>query len=822
MSKKKKKNKKYHNQEHFQNKKVEKQETFKEKEENVEKDSPKEVEETKEQSLETTSSLVQEETITGKDTMESIEKEELEDTMEVPVISNDLLKEYNVEEPKVIAPNPEIGPLPKIIAPSPEIGSILVEETEVQEEMPVPLPLDDLEEHAEEVVTESVPVEIEQVPVEVTPAEGNIFTAPMIKEHTEENVTEPVIVEAEQTPVEDAPAEEIVFADPTVEENTEEAVTEPVPAETEQTPMTETPVEGNIFTAPMIEEHTEESVAEPISTEIEQAPIEETPIEEKPKEVINAATLIEIPKAEEAHQDSVDYFHYDFDAENHTKEKEEEKQIQKMAEEETKKRAKEGEIMDFDFYNIIRPTEEAKPVVPQEDRIELTKVLEPKEESDEEKETLFTISEEEGEKHRHQKNVRQYYLYGFYIFLALFVLFFLWKIIDNMRDFTLAKDEITLAIQSSYRAEIIHNKKIEDNFNFEWETSNNAVATVDDYGIITAINKGSAVITVKSKKTNKKKTISINAIDIAIKTLDFAEKKITLKEGEEKNIFPIINNDSSIIANLDWLSLNENIVEVDQSGHIKAISPGTTTILVEVPNQKLSAEITIEVVEAKKKQESSSNEKEDFSSNSATQKVDVKSISLSKTSLQMNPGDTVIVDATISPKNATNKAINWSSSNTSIATVVNGKITAHKAGRCTITATTVDGKKKASITITVEEKETTVEATGITLNHVSLSLTVGDTSTLKATVTPSNATNKNVIWSVDNKEVLSVEDGKLTALQSGIAVVTAMTEDKKFKVTCTVTIKEKEEEKKPEPEEKEPTPTPTTPEEPKPEETENE
>lgn len=163
--------------------------------------------------------------------------------------------------------------------------------------------------------------------------------------------------------------------------------------------------------------------------------------------------------------------------------------------------------------------------------------------------------------------------------------------------------------------------------------------------------------------------------------------------------------------------------------------------------------------------------------------VDVTSITLNKSSLTLHIGDTSTLVATVSPSNATNKKVTWSSSNGSIASVSNGKITARSAGVVTITAKA--GNKTASARVTVLEDE--IDVTRVTINKSSLTLDVGEAYTLSATVTPSNATNKKVTWSSSNTDIVSVSSsGRVTAKKAGTVIITARAGNKSDTIRVTV------------------------------------
>ena len=170
--------------------------------------------------------------------------------------------------------------------------------------------------------------------------------------------------------------------------------------------------------------------------------------------------------------------------------------------------------------------------------------------------------------------------------------------------------------------------------------------------------------------------------------------------------------------------------------------------------------------------------------------IRVASISLSKSTLELTVGDQTSLDATISPDNAANKKIRWSSSKESVATVTpDGIVEAVSAGTAFITATSEDSGVNAKCEITVKEKA--ISVTGIALNKTSLSLSVEEEFTLEATITPDNATNKEINWASDNEAVVTVSSaGVVKALRVGTASITATTVDQGKSASCAVTVSE--------------------------------
>ena len=172
------------------------------------------------------------------------------------------------------------------------------------------------------------------------------------------------------------------------------------------------------------------------------------------------------------------------------------------------------------------------------------------------------------------------------------------------------------------------------------------------------------------------------------------------------------------------------------------------------------------------------------------QKVEVTDITLSKSSVSLKEEETATVTATISPSNASNKTVKWTTSNDSVATVSGGTITAVGVGTATITATTSNGLKK-TVKVTVSTNPNIVKPSGVTLATKTLKLEVGNSGTLSATVTPSNATNKTLVWTSSNTSVATVNNGVVTAVGAGKATITVTTVNG-YKATATVTVTEPE------------------------------
>ena len=166
--------------------------------------------------------------------------------------------------------------------------------------------------------------------------------------------------------------------------------------------------------------------------------------------------------------------------------------------------------------------------------------------------------------------------------------------------------------------------------------------------------------------------------------------------------------------------------------------------------------------------------------------VSVTGISLSPTLLEIIEGDIRTLSVNISPSNADNKSVSWTSTQPAVASVQEGTVTAHKEGTATIIVTTADGGKTATCTVNVAPSYVAVSE--VSLNHSALELLEGESTTLTATISPEKATNKNVIWTSSDTSVIIVDNGKVTAIKEGTATITVTTEDGNKSATCEVTV----------------------------------
>ena len=169
--------------------------------------------------------------------------------------------------------------------------------------------------------------------------------------------------------------------------------------------------------------------------------------------------------------------------------------------------------------------------------------------------------------------------------------------------------------------------------------------------------------------------------------------------------------------------------------------------------------------------------------------IPVTGVTLDKSSGNITVGDTLTLTATVSPDNATNKTIVWNSNNPIAASVANGVVTGNEAGSATITVMTQDGRFTATCNVTVTDTSTNISVISVTLNKTSSTVNLATTEKLTATVSPNNATNKELVWSVGDGEYIAVtNNGTVIPKKAGTGQVVVKTMDGGYSSYCNYTI----------------------------------
>ena len=273
----------------------------------------------------------------------------------------------------------------------------------------------------------------------------------------------------------------------------------------------------------------------------------------------------------------------------------------------------------------------------------------------------------------------------------------------------------------------------------EWTSSNEDVATVDATGLITAVGAGEADVTASAKDVNISSTTHVKVV-ITPTGVEAPETLELVTNGENsKNLDAKIVPEDATEVKLAFTSSDEDVATVDENGLVTAIANGECTItayiVADVPATAETATQETAAVVVNTEDETANAEAGASDSDvvatmpedladvdsafgvvpdglSATTKVTVSTkvekIELDKTEGILYVGNSVTVNAAVTPDNATDTTVTWSSSDESVATVdETGKITAVATGNATITATSnSDADVNATYDVTVEEKKT--------------------------------------------------------------------------------------------------------------------
>jgi len=304
-----------------------------------------------------------------------------------------------------------------------------------------------------------------------------------------------------------------------------------------------------------------------------------------------------------------------------------------------------------------------------------------------------------------------------------------------------------------------------------WLSNNPKIATVDENGLVTAKGIGTTEIVASTVNNLTSVTrVTVGNFSVGLSKIYITTKYTYLVAGSPtKQLFVAYEPVNASNPSVQWTSANPEVVEiVNQSGVIKAKGSGSTTITAKTTDGKLSDTITVEV-------------------GGGVATVPVKSISVGAATRELFVGSTDTLSPIFNPSNATYKAVSYSSSDESIATVDldTGKVIGLKEGTVTISVRTKRENISTSVTYTVKNNP----AVSVELSETVANLAIGDSMTLSATVNPSNASNKTVTYSSSDPNVASVNQyGEITGVSAGTATITVTPNGGGSSSTCMITV----------------------------------
>ena len=294
-----------------------------------------------------------------------------------------------------------------------------------------------------------------------------------------------------------------------------------------------------------------------------------------------------------------------------------------------------------------------------------------------------------------------------------------------------------------------------------WECVDTDIATVSSTGRVTAKAAGQTIIMIKTE-SGATAYCKLTVLE-AVTALEITPDRATLDVGEKLQLYTEFTPATASNTAVYWSSSDEDIATVDKDGEVTAKQGGMVVIQCESDDGGYNAICIITVIEQ------------------------VTEIKITPEQYKLGLGKTYQLKAEITNSTASDKDVEWFSSDESVCTVdQNGKIKGISLGYATITAMALDG---SDVEATCEIRVVT-EVTGMTMNYTSITLIQGNTFQLEAAIRPAEATYKTPSWKSDNSEIAMVDDdGVVTAISPGTAWITAEARDSSGKYCkCYVTV----------------------------------
>ena len=327
----------------------------------------------------------------------------------------------------------------------------------------------------------------------------------------------------------------------------------------------------------------------------------------------------------------------------------------------------------------------------------------------------------------------------------------------NESSFELVKGkekQLTVSKVPTYATGEIDGSKV------QWKSDTTDIATVEN-GKVVAKKEGTATITATYGEYSATSKVTVK--EIHIEKISLSKEALTINKGSTESltctIDPKNTTDDKIVT---WSSSKPSVVSVDENGQIKALSKGEAIITAKVGS--LKATCTVKVT------------------------VPLTGITLSATQQQVNVNGTTQLTVTYDPEDASSTDVKYSSNKENVATVDdNGLVNAHARGTATIKAT-VDGKE-ATIEITVVQPLTSIE-----LDKEDQTIYKNNTVQFDVNENPKehDETVTKKEWKSSDDKIATVENGKVTALKEGNAVITVTYTigDRTLTASRTVHVKE--------------------------------
>ena len=335
-------------------------------------------------------------------------------------------------------------------------------------------------------------------------------------------------------------------------------------------------------------------------------------------------------------------------------------------------------------------------------------------------------------------------------------------VVSGITSITLSDHEVVIPKSAGfYQLYCKCEPELPSNEKLTWSSSDNRIITVDQNGKVSIVKPGTAHINVMT--SNGLLESCKFTILQGMESIVLDETELVMYVGQTYrmtySVFPATTSDTT----LKWTPTNSKVVTVDNTGFFTAKNTGTCVVTVQaMDGSGVFTTCTVTVLR-----------------NASGVTLDVKD-------LKLNVGETYQLEALLNPADSTD-TIRYESSNKKIAEVsAGGKITAKGKGSCVIFART-DGGSSAYCNVTVSQ-----QVTGLTVSPDSASIEVGEVLELTATITPGNASDKEVTWTSDDPSICTVnEDGEIKGIKGGATLIKCVSEDGDLMAYSMITVIEK-------------------------------
>ena len=335
-------------------------------------------------------------------------------------------------------------------------------------------------------------------------------------------------------------------------------------------------------------------------------------------------------------------------------------------------------------------------------------------------------------------------------------------VVSGITSITLSDHEVVIPKSAGfYQLYCKCEPELPSNEKLTWSSSDNRIITVDQNGKVSIVKPGTAHINVMT--SNGLLESCKFTILQGMESIVLDETELVMYVGQTYrmtySVFPATTSDTT----LKWTPTNSKVVTVDNTGFFTAKNTGTCVVTVQaMDGSGVFTTCTVTVLR-----------------NASGITLDVKD-------LKLNVGETYQLEALLNPADSTDTIL-YESSNKKIAEVsAGGKITAKGKGSCVIFART-DGGSSAYCNVTVSQ-----QVTGLTVSPDSASIEVGEVLELTATITPGNASDKEVTWTSDDPSICTVnEDGEIKGIKGGATLIKCVSEDGDLMAYSMITVIEK-------------------------------